>query len=225
VTALLDRQVDGLLFIPCDRLGSAATLGRARARVPVVQLDRSVDDEDADFVGVDNEVGIREVVGHLAASGRTTLALVSSEAVDSTAILRLRAYRDAVTELDPSSADRVLLGSYSVEWGREGARRLLEDGTLPDAIVCGADIIALGVLSAFGEAGVRVPEDVAVTGFDDIGFAAISAPPLTTVRQPAQAIGTEAVRMLEERLGGATGVSQRRLCRPDLVLRRSTGEN
>jgi LacI family transcriptional regulator len=67
-----------------------------------------------------------------------------------------------------------------------------------------------------------VPEDVAITGFDDIGFAAISAPPLTTVRQPAQAIGAEAVRMLQDRLGGASGVTQRRLCRPDLVVRRST---
>src|SRR5918998_348563 len=86
VGALLDRRVDGLLFIPCDRRLSAATLSRARARVPVVQLDRSVDGEDADFVGVDNEVGIRDVVEHLAASGRRTFALVSSEEVDSTAM-------------------------------------------------------------------------------------------------------------------------------------------
>jgi LacI family transcriptional regulator len=222
VGALLDRQVDGLLFIPCDRRDSATTLARARARVPVVQLDRSVDGEDADFVGVDNEVGIREVVGHLSAQGCRTFAFVSSEAVDSTATLRLRAYRDAVAELDPPGAERALLGSYSVEWGREGARRLLDGGPLPDAVVCGADIIALGVLSALAEAGVRVPEDVAVAGFDDIGFAAISAPPLTTVRQPAQAIGAEAVRMLQDRLGGATGVTQRRLCRPDLVVRRSS---
>lgn len=73
-----------------------------------------------------------------------------------------------------------------------------------------------------GEAAVRVPEDIAVTGFDDIGFAAISAPPLTTLRQPAEAIGAQGVRILHERIIGNTGNCERRSLKPQLVVRRNS---
>jgi LacI family transcriptional regulator len=222
VDALLDRQVDGLLFIACDGAASLATLARASARVPVIQMDRYVDGHDGDFVGVDNETGMRDVIAHLVATGARTFALVSSRTVDSSARTRLHTYREAVGHIDPAGAERVLLGDYDVSWGLEAARRLLADGPLPDAIVCGADIIALGVVAALGEVGIRVPGDVAVTGFDDIGFAAISAPPLTTLRQPADAIAAEGVRMLTERLAGADGLFHRRTFRPQLVVRAST---
>ncbi len=222
VDALLDRRVDGLFFISCDRRLSAATLARATAVGPVVQMDRYVDGLDGDFVGVDNETGIREIIEHLARTGCRTFGLVSSKTVDSSAHLRLRAYREATKGLDALSAKRVLLGDYSVAWGWEATQRLLAARPLPDAVVCGADIIALGVIAALGEVGIGVPDDVAVTGFDDIGFAAISAPPLTTLRQPADAIGAEGVRILHERLAGATGAFQRRTFPAQLVVRMST---
>jgi LacI family transcriptional regulator len=222
VDALLDRRVDGILFIPCDRRASAETLARARAQMPVVQIDRSVDGQDVDFVGVDNEVGMHEVLSHLAARGCRSFAFVSSESVDSTARQRLRGYREAVEAVGAAGADRVLLGDYSLDWGRVAAQDLLVAGPLPDAIVCGADILALGAMAALIEVGVHPPRDVAITGFDDIGFAALSAPPLTTVRQPADAVGAEGVRLLQQRLAGADGATQRRLFRPELVVRRST---
>ena len=222
VDALLDRRVDGLLFIACDRRESAGALAHACARVPVVQVDRYVDGQDVDFVGADNEIGMHELIRHLEGCGCRTFALASAQSVDSTARLRLRAYRDAVEAIHPASAERALLGEYSLDWGREAAKALLADGSLPDAIVCGADIVALGVISVLGGARVRAPDDVAVTGYDDIGFAQICAPPLTTVRQPADAIGAEGVRLLTDRLSGVASVSQRRLFRPQLVVREST---
>lgn len=222
VQALLDRRIDGLLFIPCHGTESAATLERAHAETAVIQLDRYVEAQDVDFVGVDNEAGMRDVVGHLAERGCRSFALISSESVDSSAHLRLRAYREAVQPLDAASADRVLLRDYSLDWGRRAGRLLLAEGELPDAVVCAADVVALGVVAALREAGVHPPDDVLVTGFDDIGFAEISEPPLTTVRQPADAIGAEAGRMLHERVAGSAAVAQRRLFRPRLVVREST---
>jgi LacI family transcriptional regulator len=220
VEALLDRRVDGLLFIACDSRASAPTLtGVTGGRVPVVQLDRYVDGVDADFVGIDNETGMAAIVEHLHAAGCRSFALVSSAADTSSGRLRLRGYRGAVEPLDAASADRVLLGEYSVDWGREAVSRLLAQTPLPDAIVCAADIIALGALAALAEAGVDVPGDVALTGFDDIAFAALTHPPLTTVRQPAGVIGAEAVQMLQDRLAGNTGATQRRLVRPEVVVR------
>jgi LacI family transcriptional regulator len=219
VDALLDRRIDGLVFVACDSRASEPTLSRAAAQVPVVQMDRFVDGADVDFVGVDNEVGMAEVIAHLHARGCRSFALVSSRSTTSSARLRLRGYDEAVRPLDGASADRVLLGDYTVAWGREAVTRLLEAGPLPDAVVCGADLLALGALAALAEAGVHAPADVAVTGFDDIAFAELSSPPLTTVRQPADAIGAECARMLQERLTGGASSTQRRLLRPRLVIR------
>jgi LacI family transcriptional regulator len=222
VDALLDRRVDGLLFIGCDSGASMATLSRAAAQVPVVQLDRQVDGADVDFVGVDDEAGIREVMAYLASRGCETFAFVSSEDVTSPARLRLRGYQDALHDRDEASRERLLLRDFSVEWGREAVGRLLAAGPPPDAIVCGADIVALGAIAALRDAGLEAPRDVAITGFDDIGFAELSSPALTTVRQPADAVGAEAVRMLGDRLDGSQRASQRRLFRPELIPRAST---
>jgi LacI family transcriptional regulator len=221
VEALLDRRVDGLIFIPCDGERSAATLVRAQRVVPVVQMDRFVPGFDVDFVGVDNQLGMSLVVEHLRRAGCRTFALVSSRTGDSAARARLAAYRDTVGHEDGGS--RTLLGDFSVDWGREAAAELLANGSLPDALVCAADVIALGVNAALGEAGVRVPHDVAVTGFDDIAFASVSTPALTTLRQPTDAIGAAGVRLLTDRVAGTTRPAVTEFLAPELVVRGSTG--
>jgi LacI family transcriptional regulator len=222
VEALLDRRVDGLLFIGCDGDRSRETLLRAQTRTAVVQMDRFVTDAAADFVGTDNELGIRLVLEHLRSTGRSSFGFVSSATVESTALLRLRCYDEVLRPEDPASADRVHLGDYSVEWGREAAARLLDDGPLPDAIVCGADVIALGVNAYLAEHHVRVPGDVAVTGFDDISFASVSTPALTTLRQPADVIGAEAVRLLRRRIEDRGSETTTVLQPPTLIVRGST---
>lgn len=222
VKALLERRVDGLLFIACHRGASAGVVERARAEVPVVEMDRYVDGEQVDFVGVDNEAGIVAAIEHLCDTDRRTSVFVGAQTLDSSALLRLRAYRKAMRKVDAESARRVLLGDYSLEWGRDAVASLLRKGSLPDSIVCGADIIALGVIAALREARVAVPRDVAVTGFDDIPFAAISTPPLTTLRQPADEIGAEAVRMLQHRIERSTNEPTHITVRPELLVRGST---
>ncbi len=222
VDALLERRVDGLLFVACDSRRSAETLIRAHTQVAVVQVDRFVPGVLVDFVGTDNELGVRLALDHLRGAGRSRFAFVSSKPVDSTAQVRLECYQRELDHIDPLSAGHVLLGDYSVEWGREAARRLLHDGPLPDAIVCGADVIALGVNAALADHGVRVPQDVAVTGFDDITFASLSSPALTTLRQPADEIGAGAVRLLRDRMVQPSQDPVRRLLAPALMVRGST---
>ncbi len=222
VAALIDRRIDGLLLVPTSETGSAATVLRAAGEVPVVQVDRFVTGSPTDFIGTDNEAGIELVVRYLADRGCRTFAYVGAEPVDSSTRLRQRAYETCAGGVDPASAARVLVGSYSLAWGREGAARLADTGTLPDAIVCGADIIALGVVSALRERGLRIPQDVAVTGFDDISFAEVSDPPLTTVRQPIAAIAAAALGLLQARLAGDDGPPRRRSLPPSLLVRGST---
>lgn len=145
----------------------------------------------------------------------------SAEPASSSAHLRLDAFEQAVSA-GANGSSSVLLGQFTVDWGREAARRLPAVGPLPDAVVCGADIVAIGVLTELREAGVRIPDDVLVTGFDDVGFAELVLPGLTTVRQPVERIAAEAVRLLDARLRDAGAPSQRSVLAPDLVERAST---
>lgn len=222
VDALLDRRVDGLIFIASDSRRSAATAARAQRSVRIVLMDRSVTGVRLDFVGVDNALGVRMVVAHLRQAGCASFGFVSSRTVDSSARARLSAYRRAVGRFDKDSAARTLLGDYSVEWGREATRTLMSAGPLPDALVCGADVVALGVNAELTEAGVSVPDDVAVTGFDDITFASVSTPPLTTLRQPTDEIGAAGVRLLTGRIDGADGPAVIESLPPELVVRGSS---
>lgn len=216
IRALLERRVDGLIIVPVGD-DSAPAVRHAAASIPTVQLDRPVD-SSTHTVATDSRRGMRAAIEHLAEGGRRRLALVSGSVSTSTGRQRLEAYRLAVTEHGLVGADRVLLGDFDVDHGRSAAHELLQDDP-PDAIVCGADVIALGVLQVARDHGVRVPEDLAVTGFDDIEFAELSAPALTTVRQPAGAMARTALDLLER---GESAISDVVLS-PELIVRRSTG--
>lgn len=216
---LVDRSVDGLVAIPVDEHASAAALSEAAGVVRTVLLDRAAIDVPADLVAVDHELGIGAVVDHLAGLGRCHLAFVGASFHDSTARERQAAFEVAVRTA-ACGTHRTLLGDYSVEWGRAAASQLLDE-PLPDAVVCGNDLIALGVLATFHEAGVEVPGHVAVTGYDDVGFATLTSPTLTTVRQPLDALADAAVtRLLDDPPHGAR-ISSTRL-EPSLVVRRSS---
>lgn len=216
LTTLLDRRIDGLLVIPCDVRASRPALERAARQAPVTLLDRAVEGFDGDVVAVDNWHGIELAVDHLRARGCASLAFVSADDATSSGRMRLEAFRRCA-----GARQRLLLGSFTVEWGRQAAAQLLADG-VPDGVVCGADVVAFGLMGALAEAGVRVPADVLVTGFDDIGFAQLSAPSLTTVRQPTDQLGAEGVRLLLDRVGGGGGAPERRILIPELRVRAST---
>ncbi len=200
VHSLVGRQVDGLIISPCDAVASRATVRDARQIIPVVQIDRFVDDLDADWIGVDDEAGISAVVRHLIDVGARELAFVGSTLANSSARLRLAAYQRAAADASNASVRRTLLGDFTSAWGYDAIRTfLVRRGVRPDAIVCANDAIAFGVLRGLRENDVKVPENVMVTGFDDIMFAEMWDPPLTTVRQPHEYIAGEAVRLLDER--------------------------
>ncbi|MER7015874.1 LacI family DNA-binding transcriptional regulator [Saccharopolyspora sp. NPDC000359] len=217
VRALLDRRVDALIMIPCHREHSGAALATAAARVPVLQLDLRVDGFAGSWVGVDHEAGIWQVVRHLTERGARSLVFVGAEPTDSAAQARLDGYRRAVGD-----GDDVLLGDFSKEWGQQAAKLLLRRGPLPDGIVCGNDTIALGVLGELAGNQVRVPDDVRVAGFDDIPYAELAQPPLTTVRQPQHHIADEALRVLGAHLSGEDRTPRGTALTPTLTIRSST---
>lgn len=191
--------VDGILIVPCHATESAPAVHEASQLVPLVQIDRQIPDLKIPWVGVEDTTGIHDIMHHLADLDVQSLALVTSMQSSLSSAVRTASVRSNAAELGISIApNHVLDGRYSIEEGTIAAERLVALGGLPDAIVCADDLLAIGVIAGLRKHGFRIPEDVLVTGFDDVRFASYMVPSLTTVRQPLSRIAAEAVRLLQE---------------------------
>ncbi|HEX2185448.1 MAG TPA: substrate-binding domain-containing protein, partial [Chloroflexota bacterium] len=189
--------------------------------VPVVAFQRQLSRHAC--VDVDNVAGGLAVTRHLLRRGRRRIAAVGWASVPSRAVeRRLEGVRMALAEAGLAGTERVeWVPELSEAGGAAGGAALLAAGR-PDAILALSDVLALGVLSAVHRAGRRVPEDVAVAGYDDLPFAPYLEPPLTTVRLPYEAMGRAAVSWL---IGAVRGRAASRLAeryQPELVVREST---
>jgi len=220
----LSGKVDGLL-IGEGVVPPAVVAGLAR-RMPVVVVAGDTAIRGADVVSADNWSGAQALVTHLLEKhGRQRLFHVDGPATAPDALAR-RLAMEAVIEDHPGT---VLTGTYSgrftVHSGGAAAERLLAEAAsdLPDAIVCANDQMAIGVLRTLTERGIRVPEDIALVGFDDIFPSSLCDPPLTTVHQPMRRIGERACDRLIERIGNPSLRPRVELLPTELVLRSSCG--
>lgn len=192
-------RVDGLMVlassVPDD------VLARLARRIPVVVLSGPPRGDDYDHVTVSNAEAMGEVARHvLAQVGEGQIAFLAGPADSPDGEERREAVAVAVEAAGRSAgALRVLRGDFTRAFGRRAAEELLRH-EVPAALIAANDQMALGAMDVFREAGVRVPEDVLVTGFDGIEAASLSAPPLTTVRQPMIELGRAAVQVLARRL-------------------------
>lgn len=215
--ALRRHRMDGAVVVPSRASGRPWT----GAEVPVVFADR-VPRGRQYGVTVDQEAAAMAVVRHLVAGGRRRLLHLAGPARLPTAESRRKGFERAVREAGVEG--RVVRGRFSMEFGLQAARRALVGGApwRPDAVFCASDVIALGVLRACRDLGVRVPEDVAVAGFDDIALASMVTPGLTTVRQSPYHLGALACRLLLDRLAGDGAAPRVELLPWQLVVREST---
>jgi LacI family transcriptional regulator len=223
----LSGKVDGLLI--GEGVVPPKVVARLGRRVPVVVVAGDTAQRGVDVVAADNWSGAYALVEHLvSAHGRRRLLHVDGPGTAPDAVTRRQALQ-AVIEACPGA---VLTGTYrgrfTVHSGQEAALRLLADtGTagrpLPDAIVCANDQMAIGMVRTLTQAGVRVPEEVAVVGFDDIFPASLTDPPLTTVHQPMRKIGERGCDRLIERIADPTLRPRVELLPAELVLRSSCG--
>ena len=166
----------------------------ARAGVPVVCSGRPLGDSTVPYVDVDHVGGVSRAVRHLLDSGRQRIATIAGPQDMVAGIERLTGYRRTLraARRDPI----VAFGDFTRESGLLAMRHLLDDTPDLDAVFVASDLMAHGALRTLRQAGRRVPDDVAVIGFDDIEMAPYTDPPLTTVRQPIQEIGRKMTRML-----------------------------
>ncbi len=221
VHSLVSRRVDGLIVVPTDEHESTRALEEANRSIPVVQLGYDAG-LNADYVGIDNELGVRLVLDHLVKLGASSVQFVSSTINTSAGRTRLQAFWQG-TEERSLRHEEPILGRFTANFGKEAVKRILAAGSMPDAIVCASDVVALGVIGQLRAEGLSVPDDVMVTGFDDIVFAELCDPPLTTVHQPRRRLADATVSALVARINGEhQGEPTRVEVHPHLVIRRSS---
>jgi LacI family transcriptional regulator len=167
------------------------------SRIPVVVIAGRRDETELDVVLADNVVGITALVSHLVGHHRyRRLCFVTGPKDAPDARERQAAFEDAVLASRECVIDQVIHGDFSEASGTAAARVLIDRRSLPQAVVCANDQMAIGVLREFQRARIRVPADVALTGFDDVYASRLVDPPLTTVSQPVPELGSRATQRL-----------------------------
>jgi DNA-binding LacI/PurR family transcriptional regulator len=216
---LLDERVVGAVLTPSDP--AAAGIGALLdAGIPVVAFDRETDDLRADAVVADNVRGVRMATEHLLATGRQDIAFIGGRAEVETGAERLLGYEQAMREagLEP----RTIEGGFRAELAHDAVADLLRTAP-PAGLVVANNLMALGTLHALREAGLRVPDDVALVAIDDPAWAPLIDPPLTTVGQPVRQMAAAAVQLLLERVDGGRREPRRVTHAFELHVRASCG--
>ncbi len=202
ITALLEKQIDGILFVPVGNTPAAIRMLR-RQDVPVVVLDRRISGAKADVVRCDSDGGAYKLTQMLLSLGHRRIAVLSGPRNISTAEDRVRGYQRALAEQGiPTRGELMQYGSFTVESGAQMTRNVLKLSPRPTAIFAGNNFIAIGALKVLQEFHVRVPEDMALVGFDDLPANLTIDPFLTVARQPAYEMGSRAAELLLARLAG-----------------------
>lgn len=221
--ALLGRQVDGFILATGRRDHPLLESAHQRG-ICAVLVNRGTDRPLYPLVTGDDAGGISAAVDHLVELGHRRIAHLAGPAALSTGFGRARAFRNAMAGHDLSSGAVVVeCAAYSADAGERAMTALLAgDPHPPTAVVAGNDLIALGALRAIRTHGLRCPEDISLTGFNDMPFLDELRPALTTVRVPHHELGTEAARLLLEQIDGAPAVAKTLSLPLRLVVRAST---
>jgi len=224
---LRERRVDGILLAPCaEPTPEALTRFIAETGMPMVLIDREIDELPLDTVISDNVSGTYQAAKHLLDVGRQRIGLINLPLMISTGRSRLEGYQQALKEYGrPVEEALIATGGRGADEGYRQATTLLSLPTSqrPDALLVASHLMTLGAVKALRDRALRIPEDVAVIGFDDTEWAPLIDPPLTVVNQPAYEIGSQAARLLLARLSpGAADDAPRRIVLPTgLILRQS----
>ena len=221
VRNLLQQITDGVIAILPYESGYLEPL--AHAAVPVVTVDTQTDESSFPSVIADSYQGGRRAVAHLAELGHRRIGIITGNRRLASARARLQAWRDMVAQLSLDADENLIAeGKYTQKGGYDAARALLALPETPTAIFACNDLSALGAMTAIREAGLRIPEDISLVGFDDILLASQMHPALTTIRQPLHDMGRSAVNMLMALIVGLELPSQQTVLPTELIIREST---
>jgi len=226
VEMLLERQVSGMIFAGGQYAEADAPhdhyIRLKQLRLPAVLVNAAAEHLDFPRVSTDDAVAMEQAYSHLASLGHERIGLILGPPDHVPSLRKLSAFErvgETLTGVAPP-AEVVERTRFSIEGGHSAGAKLLARGVT--AIICASDPLALGAVRAARRAGLRVPEHLSVVGYDDSALMACTDPPLTTVRQPIEAIGRAAVEMLVGQIEGSSIAPEELFFEPEIVARSST---
>lgn len=221
IRLMIGRRVAGLAAIVSEMDPTLIQLLKDAA-IPAVFYDVGTAVGKITNIAVDYRKGMEKVVEYLHTLGHQRMAFAGHHATLAPISERQKTFEELVTRYKPPVEFRTVLASDSLEGGQHAARDLLASGFRPTAIVCVNDFMAIGVLRELRERGLRVPQDVSVTGFDNIRLSQFCSPALTTVHIPREQIGATAFEFLRSDAAQPRSAGQRIVIDPEFIVRDST---
>jgi LacI family transcriptional regulator len=222
LSALLQKRVDGILLVPA-RDDMEDIQQASKLHVPLVVLDRRLTQQLTDSVRCDSEQGAYQLTRLLLERGHRQIALLTGSPHVATAIDRLNGYRHALRDYGiGESGEMVYYGEFTLESGQEMACQALAAKPCPTAIFAGNNFIAIGLMQALQEAGIRVPGDISIVGFDDLPASLLIDPFLTVAAQPAYEMGVQATKILIKRLSGNGANAPQEVVLPVEIIERKS---
>lgn len=227
IELLLQQQVSGVVFAGGLYAQADASHDHykvlAERQIPVVLINAAIETLGFNAVSCDDGVALEQAWRHLASLGHERIGLILGPEGHMPSRRKLAMARAvAAAAGDELPEERVVRGMFSLEGGQAAASRLLDNGVT--GIICASDPLALGAVRAARRRGLDVPGQISVVGYDDSAFMNCAEPPLTTVRQPIEAMGRAAVELLTLQIGGRTVPPGELLFEPELVVRGSTAQ-
>jgi DNA-binding LacI/PurR family transcriptional regulator len=222
VRTLLEKGIAGLIFIPAPGTNPVIE-GLIDGNYPLVFLDRRIDRDGINYVTSANEEGAYNAVRYLITLGHSEIVFIGGQDYLSTQKERFSGYRRALEEVNiPLDGGLVLVGHHSLDRSHGAVRDLIRSGKRFSAIFATSDMMAFGAKQAVQDAGMKIPGDVSIIGFDDIPFS--SAISLTTVSQPAYEMGKNAMLLLIDLINRRVRTPRRIVLRTSMVIRESCGK-
>lgn len=226
IAILLERRVDGLILASCPKREQGQLASLLRPGPPVVLLDRRIEEAKADTVVSDNRAGAYEATQHLLRARRKRIGIITLSLDISTGRERLEGYKAALQDFGAAvDEDLIAVGGSLLKEGYSGVLTLWKRESCPDALLICSHGMTIGALAALKEMKVKVPQDVAIVGFDDTPWAEFLDPSLTVVAQPLYEMATTATGLLLERIQGPERHREPRevVLESKLIVRKSCG--
>lgn len=219
---LENRTADGVIFMetamPTDELSVLTK------KHPIVQCSEYKTGTTVPSVSIDNKAAAREIVNYLIQKGRRRIGLITCDNQLISTKDRFEGYKQALFETGiPYDRDLILMGNYTFRSGYDAAKKIHEMQDPPDAVFAISDVMAIGLMNGLKKQGFNIPEDILVAGFDNISFAIMSDPALTTIEQPRYDLGAEAMRLLLSILKKEMISYENVILKHKLIIRESTG--
>lgn len=219
---LMQKRVDGLLLLCTETHQPSVEIIRRYPSIPTVMMDWSPFEGDSDLIQDNSLLGGDIATQYLIDKGRTRIACITGPLDKTPARLRLEGYREAMSRSGLSvPKDYEVIADFEFGGGFDAMQKLLAHPTRPDAVFIGNDAMAVGAYQALYQAGLHIPQDMAIVGYDDIELARYMTPPLTTIHQPKDELGELAIDVLINRMAEPELAQQRLQLTPELMVRGS----